>query len=124
MPLRTTTSKPFLLPPQRKAAGLHLYIIQSNITGAVKIGRSNHPKRRMEELQTGSPHKLRILAVYENRGNEEPVLHQLVDRFRLKTKGEWFSPCCLTELPDWVYERLPFDDDWWRGDYVPTGGSE
>lgn len=42
------------------------------------------------------------------------MLHQSVDRFRLKIKGEWFAPECLPNLPDWVYEKLPFDDMWWK----------
>lgn len=104
-------------PPQplrRGPVGLHLYVIQSNVTGAVKIGRSSHPAQRLNELQTGSPHKLRLLAVYEGRGDEELPLHRAVNSFRLKQKGEWFHHECLTNLPEWVYAQLPFEDDWWR----------
>ena len=32
-----------------------LYVIQTDITGAIKIGISNNPKRRLRQLQTGSP---------------------------------------------------------------------
>lgn len=104
--------------PHRKPAqappGLHLYILQSDVTGAVKIGRSSHPDRRLDELQTGSPHKLKLLAVYEGRGAEERGLHVLLRRWRLRgEKGEWFDPDCLPNLPDWAYGDLPFEDRWW-----------
>lgn len=99
----------------RGPSGAHLYLIQSNVTGAVKIGRSNHPEKRLLELQTGSPYKLRLLAQFEGRGSIEPVLHREMESFRLKIKGEWFHPECLPNLPTWIYERLPLDDgDWWK----------
>lgn len=100
--------------PSCGVRGAHLYVIQSNVTGAVKIGRSTHPETRLLELQTGSPYKLRLLAHFEGKGDMEPVLHRELDRFRLKIKGEWFHHDCLPNLPDWVYEKLPFDDDWWK----------
>ena len=110
----STWTPPARVPAKRAPAGLSLYIIQSNVTGAVKIGRSSNPEKRLLELQTGSPHRLRLLASFEGRGDAELMLHQSVDRFRLKIKGEWFAPECLPNLPDWVYEKLPFDDMWWK----------
>ena len=95
--------------------GRHLYVIQSDKTGAVKIGRSSDPEKRLLQLQTGSPHKLQILATYEGKGDEEKFLHRTVNRFRLRVqKGEWFKHECLTNLPEWVYEKLPFEDRWWE----------
>ena len=115
MPLRATWRKPLPPPaPSRGPTGLHLYVVQSHVTGAVKIGRSNCPEKRLEQLQTGSPHRLRLLAVYEGRGDQEPSVHRSVAQHRLKRDGEWFHPDCLPDLPPWVYERLPFDDTWWR----------
>lgn len=114
MPLRPTWRKsPPPPPPPRGPVGLHLYVVQSYVTGAVKIGRSSCPERRLDQLQTGSPHRLRLLAVYEGRGDEELAVHRSVARHRLKRDGEWFHPDCLPDLPMWVYERLPFDDTWW-----------
>lgn len=95
--------------------GRHLYVIQSAITGAVKIGRSSDPEKRLQELQTGSPHKLRLLAFYEGKGDMEKFLHRMVNRYRLRVeKGEWFSEECLPNLPEWIYEKLPFEDRWWE----------
>jgi Meiotically up-regulated gene 113 len=86
--------------------GLHLYLIQSAVTEAVKIGRSSDPHKRLRELQTGSPHRLTLLAVFDGKGDLEPSLHQRLDRWRLKMKGEWFSPECLAHLPDWIQMKL------------------
>jgi hypothetical protein len=103
---------------ERGAPGLHLYVIQSDVTGAVKIGRSTNPEKRLLELQTGSPYKLRMLAWFVGCGEMEPVLHRSLERWRLKTKGEWFHYDCLPELPEWVYAKLPFDDRWWENEDV------
>lgn len=103
-------------PPRQKGTpGLHLYIIQSRVTGAVKIGRSSHPTKRLHELQTGSPYQLRLLATFDNKGDLELTLHQSLRKWRLRMeKGEWFHPDCLPNLPDWIYEQLPFEDRWWK----------
>ena len=95
--------------------GRHLYIIQSDVTGAVKIGRSSNPVNRLAKLQTGSPHTLRLLAVCEGRGDTERDIHRIVATYRLRVeKGEWFHHRCLPNLPIWIYEHLPFDDEWWK----------
>lgn len=99
--------------------GLHLYIMQSDVTGAVKIGRSSEPDKRRKDLQTGSPYHIRILAVILDKGSEEHKVHMGVERWRLRggtegIKGEWFHHDCLPNLPDWIYEKLPFEDSWWQ----------
>lgn len=93
--------------------GRHLYIIQSDVTGAVKVGRSGNPKTRLKQLQTGSPHRLKLLLVVEDGGSGERMLHARLSRWLLKGNGEWFSHDCLPNLPDELYERLPQDDRWW-----------
>ena len=110
----STWTPPARTSPERGVAGLHLYVIQSDVTGAVKIGRSSNPEKRLLELQTGSPYRLRLLASFLEKGEEEPILHRAMDRWRLKIKGEWFHHECLPNLPDWVYDKLPFDDMWWK----------
>lgn len=119
LPLRPTWK---IEPPPKarrkipETVGLHLYIIQSDVTGAIKVGRSSNPARRLDSLQTGSPHRLRLLAWYEGKGDEERKIHRLLMRHRLKVDGEWFDHECLASLPGWIYERLPLEDaDWWRG---------
>ena len=97
-----------------RKSGEHLYIIQSAVTGAVKIGRSNDVEKRLKQLQTGSPYRLVLLAKFENKGCIEIYLHRELARYKSVMQGEWFSYLCLPNLPDWIYEKLPFDDMWWK----------
>lgn len=94
--------------------GRDLYIIQSYVTGAVKIGRSGDVEARLRQLQTGSPHRLKLLASFEGKGGLEKNIHERVSKHRLHMQGEWFHHECLTDLPDWIYEKLPYDDRWWK----------
>lgn len=97
--------------------GLHLYFIQANVTGAIKIGRSKDVRKRLSQLQVGCPTKLRILLVMESQGWRERDLHRRLASHRIRWgKGEWFGPDCLWDLPPWIYEQLDLDMlDWWQG---------
>jgi hypothetical protein len=99
-----------------RKAGQHLYIIQSAVTGAVKIGRSNDVEKRLKQLQTGSSYRLVLLAKLENYGHIEIILHKRLQKHKTCMQGEWFSYLCLPDLPDWIYEKLPFEDRWWKQD--------
>lgn len=94
--------------------GRDLYIIQSRVTGAIKIGRSKDVHARLKQLQTGSPHKLKILIHVPNKGHLETRLHRHLQCHRLKRTGEWYSVDCLPDLPVWLYEMLDLENaDWW-----------
>lgn len=95
--------------------GRHLYFIQSDVTGAIKIGRTENPGRRLKQLQTGSPHALRIILVLPDRGTEETRFHRMMRGYETGGGEEWFSETCLGELPIPVYEKLPVEvlDQWW-----------
>ena len=94
----------------------HLYIIQSDKTGDIKIGRSKNPKQRLKQLQTGSPHKLKLLLIVENRGDLEKNLHQRLRQYRNRRNGEWFDFDCTGMLPDWLSEMIDWDiaNVWWE----------
>ena len=94
----------------------HLYVIQSDVTGAIKIGRSSNPKRRLAQLQTGSPYRLKLLTVVENNGHLEKSLHQTLKPFKQACKGEWFDFDCAGSLPNWLCERIDWDiaNVWWE----------
>jgi len=94
----------------------HLYIIQSDKTGALKIGRSKNPKQRLKQLQTGSPYKLKLILIVEGKGNIEKNLHERLKRYRQRRNGEWFDFNCTGMLPDWLYEMIDWDDAnvWWE----------
>ena len=107
-----------------KEWGSSLYIIQSRITGAFKIGRSSKPERRLKELQTGSPYELRIILVLKDQGHEELELHRRLKRYlsQGRMKGEWFSEPGLASLPDHIYEQLDLEvvNTWWEGERGPV----
>ena len=46
----------------------HLYFIQSDITGMIKIGRSKDPVKRLKQLQTGNANKLKLIASFKGLG--------------------------------------------------------
>jgi hypothetical protein len=94
--------------------GAHLYILQQQHTGAVKIGRSKHPEKRLEQLQTGSPYRLRLILILKDQGHLEKELHECMERGATRGGEEWFDYDALPELPLWVYDLLDLEIvDWW-----------
>ena len=91
-----------------------LYIIQSDMSGNIKIGRSKDPQKRLKQLQTGNPNKLKLIAFFEGEGWKEKIIHEKLRRYRLK--GEWFSYDCVGSIPENLYEQITFGsfDDWWN----------
>jgi hypothetical protein len=76
----------------------HLYVIQSEHKGAVKVGRSTRPERRLSQLQTASPAPLRLIRVYWYHGHREHVIHRMLAPLRLT--GEWFQPSAMLILDE------------------------
>lgn len=96
---------------------MHLYIIQSDMSGDFKIGKSKHPDKRLKQLQTGNACKLKIILVLENQGHKEKYFQKYIeDRARKKRKGEWFEFSLMGFLPDNIIEQLDLDDvnTWWE----------
>jgi len=97
--------------------GAHLYILQSHTTGAFKVGRSSDVERRLQDLQVGSPFKLRIILVARNQGKREKTVHRALHGYRSQGtyKGEWFVEPGLGSLPDDLYAMLDLDivNTWW-----------
>lgn len=94
---------------------MDLYIIQSDVTGDFKIGRSKQPNKRLFQLQTGSPYKLKIILVLKGMGHLEKQLHRQIKSNSRKCKGEWFDFEYLSYLPDNIYEQFDLEDVncWW-----------
>jgi hypothetical protein len=74
-----------------------IYFIQcldsTGVLGPVKIGLTGNSdqalRKRVKDLQTGSPHPLRVLAVLRGGLRTESLLHS---RFReSRVRGEWFA---------------------------------
>jgi hypothetical protein len=74
----------------RETAGRKVYFIgpANRIGGRVKIGIAFDPRKRLNNLQTGSHEPLQILATYRGDKPEEARLHRKFSRVRLG--GEWF----------------------------------
>ena len=91
-----------------------LYIIQSDVTGMIKIGRSKDPQKRLKQLQTGNPNKLKLIAEFKGEGWKENYLHERLKSYRLE--GEWFSYDCVGSIPESYYEKISWGsfDDWWN----------
>ena len=92
----------------------YLYFIQSDFTGMIKIGRSKDPQKRLKQLQTGNPNKLKLIAEFKGEGWKEKILHERLEKYRLE--GEWFSYDCVGSIPDSLYEQINWGsfDEWWN----------
>lgn len=67
-----------------------VYVIQHQL-GPVKIGITKDPRERLENLQTGTPFKLKIRKTQETEDatEVEKFLHKKFKRYRIQ--GEWFD---------------------------------
>lgn len=68
---------------------------------AVKIGISNFPEDRLEQIQVGAPGKLCLLAVLPGLGKREAECHARMAHLHIH--GEWFR---YTEETDQLIEEL------------------
>lgn len=76
-----------------KSKFCEIYLIQENMIGPIKIGRSVSTGGRLASLQTGNPRGLRVIQVYTLSSNDaaeaERLLHEELGEKRLC--GEWFD---------------------------------
>jgi hypothetical protein len=96
-----------------------LYVIQMAVTGDLKIGRSKNVGNRLKQLQTGAPHRLKIILVAKGQGHRERKLHQALRTYRNRgQRGEWFSEEAFGSIPVDLYDMIPVevldDPDWWK----------
>lgn len=75
--------------PTKKHRG-YVYFIQGLCGGAIKVGYSVNPEKRLKELQTGYPDTLTILLMIPGDEKIERHLHREFEASRLQ--GEWFRP--------------------------------
>lgn len=66
-----------------------VYFIQPVDGGPVKIGKSEDPRKRLREIQTGHPAKLQIVGLIDGDESLERELHRKFAHLRLE--GEWFA---------------------------------
>lgn len=56
----------------------------------IKIGYSNDPDRRAEDIRCSSPYPITVLVCYPSVFLQEALVHDLFTRERIR--GEWFRP--------------------------------
>jgi hypothetical protein len=81
---------------------MRTYIIHSFDQDAVKIGRSEDPRRRLAALQCANPSHLTLITVLE--GDREGELHNMFQEYRVN--GEWFRDDLLFSVE---FEKLGDD---------------
>lgn len=100
--------------------GADLYIIQSKVTGAFKVGRSSDVPTRLKQLQTGSPYELRVILVLPGEGRREREIHRRLRGYESQgdATGEWFVEPGLPSIGDTLYEKLDpcVFECWWETD--------
>jgi hypothetical protein len=67
-----------------------VYFIQNEQANMIKIGFSTDVNRRLDSLQTASPHPLQLMLSVPGSLQDEHSLHRLFDSCR--GHGEWFEP--------------------------------
>jgi len=82
----------------------------------VKIGYSQNPIRRLNQLQTGHPKKLKLIKIFDystapSHGKiteklMEKKIHYLLRRFKVRYNGEWFYFRDYSQLIDIITEIL------------------
>lgn len=75
-----------------------IYFVQIGEDGPVKIGWARDVKRRLAQLQTGQPHKLRLLGQIPGGLTAERKVHEKLAAHRMT--GEWFQPS--TPVLEWA----------------------
>lgn len=68
--------------------------LDDGLTGPVKVGVSDQPTRRLAQLQSGSPHKLKIAHLFPlpNRGTALEIERALLGvKAHLRMSGEWLD---------------------------------
>jgi predicted GIY-YIG superfamily endonuclease len=69
----------------------YVYLIQSLENSYYKIGISKHPKKRVEQLQTGNASELRLVLTYQSEYANK-IEKTLQRRYsHLRREGEWFD---------------------------------
>lgn len=96
--------KPMARTNTNAAVHKHLYFVRHLDTGAIKIGRSSKPDRRLAELRKVFGGRMALIGHVLDAGRDEVVLHANLANWALGK--EWFSPSaevlqtllvCLTE---------------------------
>lgn len=86
------------------------YVYMMSAGNFIKIGHSANPEKRVEQMQTGNPHEIEIIALLpfdskKQAHNEEKRLHFMLKKHNFR--GEWFKKSCLkTAFKFSIYQEV------------------
>ena len=90
----------------------YIYIIGSE-KPPYKIGISKDPEKRLRNIQTGHPHRLRILELRETDSKKtkllESVIHKHLSNYRMT--GEWFDIPLEQAILQVDFALIRYEDD-------------
>jgi Meiotically up-regulated gene 113 len=72
----------------------YLYIIAATNDGPCKIGKALDVQKRLGQIQTGNPQKLRIVETFKLRGSSllaESLCHWVLEKHKTPSLTEWFD---------------------------------
>ena len=85
-----------------------LYIVNEVGTGFVKVGYSQLPKQRLNDLQVGNPHELKLLyhCKVDNAPEREKEIHRILKDNGKHIRGEWFKieNATLKQIANYMYK--------------------
>lgn len=69
----------------------HVYLAEALEIGRIKVGWSKNPNKRVANISSESPVKVRLIAFKDGTIKDEGRVHLRLKEWRLK--GEWFLLC-------------------------------
>ncbi len=85
----------------------HIYFVQGESGGPIKIGFTTNIKRRIIILQNGYPEKLKVLGFIQGTKETEETIHTELQKHRIN--GEWFEP--HPEVLKKVADSVPYEEN-------------
>lgn len=95
----------------------HIYFIQMDRIGPIKIGYSTNVKTRHAALQYSCPYELHLIYSTPASPEDEQMVHEQLKKYHkdICLKGEWYLPAevIFNTINDFIYidEKEGLDDD-------------
>jgi hypothetical protein len=89
---------------------MSVYFITCRDASAVKIGKADDPRARLQQLQCACPMPLKLEAVFPGGADAESALHRVFDSARIHR--EWFI--ITAEIEQYIADSPPIEQDYAR----------
>ena len=76
---------------ERDGMNSRVYLVQVEITYKFKIGVTNNLKRRLQQLQTGSPERLILRGHRRGDRHEEKRIHRALRKYQVRPGSEYYE---------------------------------